>query len=598
MCVFVALAALAQPVAARLLAEEGGQEELEVEEVLFHYAVVVGIVSLGITFVVGHTLDVHGVHWMPEAAVGVLTGLVAAGLCKASGQTHLLADERFDFEFFMTFLLPPIIFEAGFNLQVTPFVRNLAPTAFFAFIGTFVSTFVVGGLVYLAGQAGLCYPMGGLAALTFGSLISATDPVTVIAVFQKIGVKADLFSMVFGESVLNDAVAIVLSKTLLLFTTEEVSGESVLNAALLFVKIFAGSIAIGIAAGLLSSYVFKKLKLNDGHEHFTMEAALSFVFPWVSYFVAEALELSGLVAILLCGMAMATYTRHNFSHKGAVLTMRAYKAVAAIAETFVFVYLGMAMVAFPILEHISSLNLVALALLACFVGRLHIPVGAFLTNCARKTDGTTLPPISPAYQFIMWWSGLRGGVAFALAAKIYSDNSFPAQCGGGDELAGCAPFLDSGMNDAEAILQTTMLIAAATIFVFGGSITHLALKANVMETDLGDAGTKSDAAIVSEQLEADSQVMLQLDKSGVLLRLLTNERSYRCAEVDARALQHQAFPEEGSTSGGSTRAGIELTSSHRCASAPEATEQSSPSKASQIKGWVAGKLYTTTPPLN
>ena len=63
------------------------------------------------------------------------------------------------------------------------------------------------GLVYLAGQAGLCYPMGGLAALTFGSLISATDPVTVIAVFQKIGVKVDLFSMVFGESVLNDAVS-------------------------------------------------------------------------------------------------------------------------------------------------------------------------------------------------------------------------------------------------------------------------------------------------------------------------------------------------------------------------------------------------------
>ena len=55
----------------------------------------------------------------------------------------------------------------------------------------------------------------------------------------------------------------------------------------------------------------------------------------------------------------------------------------------------------------------------------------------------------------MWWSGLRGGVAFALAAKIYSDNSFPAQCGGGDELAGCAPFLDSGMNDAEATLSSS-----------------------------------------------------------------------------------------------------------------------------------------------
>jgi len=552
----LALATLAQPVVARLLAEEAEKEPEAEEEVLVHYAIAIGVGLLGVTFVLGHVMEVYGVHWMPEAAVGVLTGLIAAGLCKATGQTHLLADERFDFEFFMTFLLPPIIFEAGFNLQVTPFVRNLAPTAFFAFIGTFLSTFVVGGLVYLAGQSGLCYPMGALASLTFGSLISATDPVTVIAVFNKIGVKVDLFSMVFGESVLNDAVAIVLSKTLLLFTTEEVSKQSILAASLLFVKIFAGSIAIGIAAGLLSSFVFKKLKLSDGHEHFTMEAALSFVFPWVAYFIAEALELSGLVAILICGMVMATYTRYNLSEKGAILTMRAYKAVAAIAETFVFVYLGMAMVSFPILSHTSSLNLLLFGLLACFVGRLHIPIGSALTNCFRG-PGASLPPISAAYQFIMWWSGLRGGVAFALAAKIYSDNNFPAKCGGGMELAGCDP--NNAMNDSEAILQTTMLIAALTIFVFGGSITALAIKANVMETADGDGGAKSDAAIVSDQLKADSQVMVSLDKSAFLLRMLTHETSYKSAAADEKAIEERAFPvSHPGSHKGSQRPSIEL----------------------------------------
>uniref|UniRef100_A0A7S0NFQ9 Sodium/hydrogen exchanger n=1 Tax=Phaeocystis antarctica TaxID=33657 RepID=A0A7S0NFQ9_9EUKA len=593
----LALAALAQPVAARLLAEAAEKElEAEEEEVLVHYAIAIGVSLLGVTFVVGHVMEVYGVTWMPEAAVGVLTGLVAAGLCKATGQTHLLADERFDFEFFMTFLLPPIIFEAGFNLQVTPFVRNLAPTAFFAFIGTFLSTFVVGGLVYLAGQSGLCYPMGALASLTFGSLISATDPVTVIAVFNKIGVKVDLFSMVFGESVLNDAVAIVLSKTLLLFTTQEITQGSVLTASLLFVKIFAGSIAIGVAAGLLSSYVFKKLKTKEEaqnhHEHFTMEAALSFVFPWVAYFIAEALELSGLVAILICGMVMATYTRYNLSEKGAILTMRAYKAVAAIAETFVFVYLGMAMVSFPILSHTSSLNLLVFGLLACFVGRLHIPIGSALTNCFRG-PGSSLPPISLAYQFIMWWSGLRGGVAFALAAKIYSDNNFPAKCGGGAELAGCDP--NNAMNDSEAILQTTMLIAALTIFVFGGSITFLALKANVMETASG-GGAKSDASIVNKELEENSQVMLQCDKNAFLLRLLTHETSYKQAAEDAKALEEEAFPSEshpGSSKGSRrpSKTSIELTSPPYTSTAGKATGQT-------FKGWLGGKLSTTTPPLN
>merc|ERR1712185_259543 len=78
-------------------------------------------------------------------------------------------------------------------MNVAAFVRNLGPTMFFAFIGTFASTFVVGGLVYGAGQMGLCYPLGMLASLLFGSLISATDPVTVLAVFQALGVKVDLF---------------------------------------------------------------------------------------------------------------------------------------------------------------------------------------------------------------------------------------------------------------------------------------------------------------------------------------------------------------------------------------------------------------------
>ena len=92
-CLLGLTMALAQPAAARLLAEES-EEALAEEKVLFHYAIVVGIACLGVTFVVGHIMEVKGVHWMPEAAVGVLTGLLAAGLCKVSGQTQLLAHQQ------------------------------------------------------------------------------------------------------------------------------------------------------------------------------------------------------------------------------------------------------------------------------------------------------------------------------------------------------------------------------------------------------------------------------------------------------------------------------------------------------------------------
>ena len=143
-----------------------------------------------------------------------------------------------------------------------------------------------------------------------------------------------------------------------------------------------------------------------------------------------------------------------------VLTAQAYKCLAMVAETFVFVYLGMAVFTFPIF-HGTVWLLSLISMLACLVGRLHIYLGSWLTNCARDAT-TALPPISSTYQFIMWFSGLRGGVAFALAAGIYAEAKFPETCGGAPERGpehNCVP----AMSDGLAMLQATLLIAAMTM---------------------------------------------------------------------------------------------------------------------------------------
>ena len=160
------------------------EEEKEAEESMFKWTCVVGILSLAATFIGGYVLESNHITRLPEAGVGILIGAAASGVAMQFGNEVMMGQERFDFEFFMVWLLPPIIFEAGFNMNVSAFVNNIGPTMFFAFVGTFASTFVVGGILYYAGQMGLCYPLGLLASLTFGSLISATDPVTVLAVFQ------------------------------------------------------------------------------------------------------------------------------------------------------------------------------------------------------------------------------------------------------------------------------------------------------------------------------------------------------------------------------------------------------------------------------
>ena len=153
------------------------------------------------------------------------------------------------------------------------FFTNLLPTLLFAFLGTVFSAFTVAAIVFSAGQLQLCYALSPLAALSFGSLISATDPVAVLATFQTLGVSPNLFSMVFGESVLNDAVAIVLTKTLLSFTHEDVSSLAVGRAFVVFLQIFIGSSLIGLFSGLLSAIFFKHLALRDHDETVFLEVA-------------------------------------------------------------------------------------------------------------------------------------------------------------------------------------------------------------------------------------------------------------------------------------------------------------------------------------
>ena len=140
----------------------------------------------------------------------------------------------------------------------------------------------------------------------------------------------------------------------------------------------------------------------------------------------------------------------------------------------------MAVFTFPILQHTTTI-LVLVATLACFVGRLHIYLGSWLFNCFRTETQANPSRISPAYMFVMWFSGLRGGVAFALASVSYADDDFPIACGGlSREAAALNPQCDGRVSDSTAILQTTLIIAAFTIFVFGGAITDVAIAFDVL----------------------------------------------------------------------------------------------------------------------
>lgn len=268
------------------------------------------------------------------------------------------------------------------------FFRNFGAICTLAFIGTTIATAITGILVWLGGEAGFVFNMSLVDALVFGALISAVDPVTVLAVFSELGADPHLYALVFGESVLNDAVSIVLYTALITFQTKAVTAGSILAAFGLFVGIFAGALIIGVGSGILAALLFKHMVRHHylfhtpvpcasrrclqelyHAENAVLERIVVFCVPYIAYFVAEGLQLSGIVSILFCGISMAHYARcgtgrctccagarltltlpsprPNMSEATRDFSLRLFKLLANTMESIVFLYLGAALFTYP-----------------------------------------------------------------------------------------------------------------------------------------------------------------------------------------------------------------------------------------------------------
>uniref|UniRef100_A0A1I7XQG2 Sodium/hydrogen exchanger 8 n=1 Tax=Heterorhabditis bacteriophora TaxID=37862 RepID=A0A1I7XQG2_HETBA len=159
-----------------------------------------------------HMLIVFKVHYLPESLAIVILGAVVGLILSYSGRDWSEIEALSPDVFFLV-LLPPIIFENAYNLNKGYFFSNIWPILTFAILGTAISTFVIGLTVYILGQADLVLELSIFECFAYASMISAVDPVATLAIFQAIKVEGLLYMLVFGESMLNDAVSIVLAAT-------------------------------------------------------------------------------------------------------------------------------------------------------------------------------------------------------------------------------------------------------------------------------------------------------------------------------------------------------------------------------------------------
>lgn len=164
---------------------------------------------------------------------------------------------------FMIFLLPPIIFASGYNMNKKYFFANIGTILMFSFLGTFLSIFLSSMMFWGAGLTGYSTEFSLKAAFAFGSLISATDPVSVLAIFGEMGADANLYSIVFGESIFNDAVAIVVYETVMHSGSGDRSfGEEIGIGIGNFCLVFVGSLLIGALIALIVAFILKRQKTH------------------------------------------------------------------------------------------------------------------------------------------------------------------------------------------------------------------------------------------------------------------------------------------------------------------------------------------------
>lgn len=346
-----------------VLPDKGSAEEEHNSSMSIFF--VLCVLALGILLI--HLMLQTNFRYLPESVVIVFLGGAIGMIINLMSHQNIAnwrKEEAFSPTAFFLVLLPPIIFESGYNLHKGNFFQNIGSILVFAIFGTAISAFVIGAGIYLLGLAGVAYKLSFVESFAFGSLISAVDPVATVAIFHALDVDPVLNMLVFGESILNDAISIVLTTSVLESNNAATTSEAIILGINQFCLMFFASAGIGVVFALISALLLKHIDLRKNP---SLEFGLMLVFTYAPYVLAEGIHLSGeirkvlptirsklkrmynsagIMAILFNGIVMSHYTHFNLSTVTQITMQQTMRTLAFIAETCVFAYLGLALFSF------------------------------------------------------------------------------------------------------------------------------------------------------------------------------------------------------------------------------------------------------------
>ncbi|KAK9375296.1 Sodium/hydrogen exchanger family-domain-containing protein [Lipomyces chichibuensis] len=420
------------------------------QELYSSWALFILIVLLIGSLWTSYYLQVRKIQAVHETVVSIFAGMIV-GLAIRILPGHYIQDTvSFKSSYFFNMLLPPIILNCGYELHQANFFRNIGPILTFAFAGTFISAVVLGIIIYIwafLGLEGLNIPF--VAALGFGATLSATDPVTILSIFNTYKVDPKLYTIIFGESILNDAVSIVMFET-----TQKLHGESAGISGLfkgigIFLMTFTISLLIGAIVGVMTALVLKHSRIRLFP---SIETCLILLFAYASYFFSNGCHMSGIVSLLFCGITLKHYAHYNMSKRTQIATKFMFQTLAQLSENFIFIYLGLSL--FTEVELVYKPLLIVVTAFGICVSRWAsvFPLSKlinFVHGARARAYGRTVPEELPdQYQIMLFWAGLRGAVGVALAAGLEGEH-------------------------ANALRATILIVVVLTVIVFGGTTSSM-----------------------------------------------------------------------------------------------------------------------------
>ncbi|XP_034016624.1 sodium/hydrogen exchanger 3-like isoform X2 [Thalassophryne amazonica] len=350
----------------------------------------------------------HVTSVIPESALLICFGFILGGMIWG-------ADKKQTFKLtptvFFYFLLPQIILDSGYFMPNKLFFGNMGAILMHAVIGTCWNAASLGLSLWgchLGGAMGNL-DIGLLQYLLFGSLIAAVDPVAVLAVFEEVHVNEVLFIVVFGESLLNDGVTVVLFNVFDAFVSlggSKINAVEIIKGIISFFVVAFGGSLVGLVFGLLISLLTRCTKNIQ-----IIEPGFIFVLGYLSYLTAEMLSLSSILSIVFCGVCCQKYINANMDEKSVTTVRYVMKVFANGSETIIFVFLGIS--AIDTTLWVWNTGFILLTLFFIFVYRI---IGVFLLTWILNRF--RLVPLELIDQMIMSYGGLRGAVAYGLAVML------------------------------------------------------------------------------------------------------------------------------------------------------------------------------------